>query len=212
MGTDKIPTSIVDKNGKQTTVHKNAYVAPKTRTANIVPQLSAPIPDLNENDEHITNLLNKAVVDIDHEWTQKYRVPVVPDLHTGLSFVAALVTPGESSFQKEFLAASDDEAALIGSYIQFKLSAFREGFKASIRKHPIDLDQGVNTTIFAKTEDGWIYRKATWTMQPFSPISKEDGQFFDLSQLIDRIERSGLKPSEKWNNWKLENGLSEPNA
>ena len=213
MSDNTVATPIVDKNGKQTTVHKKAYKSPSNRVANVVPTLSFETNQpFSEKDERIKERFEEHTVGVDHPWTQKYRVPVIKGLHPRMNFVATLAAPaqdtgGNDHYGEAHLEASDDEAALIGSFIQYKLSIFREGFLASLRKHPIDLDDGVNTISFAKTDRGWIYSKATWDMQPHSPYADSPVQYPNLIDLMDKIENWTDKPKESWVSWKTENGL-----
>ena len=207
MPSDKVPTQIVDKNGKQTTVHKKTYVAPKNRVASVIPPLSAPIPSrFEEKDERTVANIEKYTVDANHEWTRKYRVPVVDGLGSTMYFVATLAAPGETYWGRDFLEATEDEAALIGSYIQYKMSDYYEHYQAQSRRHVVDIDNGVNTTGFGKMERGWIYNKATWQGQPYAPRMDEE-QYPNLIELMDRIETFASAPSPRWEAWKTSNGL-----
>jgi len=207
MPNDKVATPVVDKNGKQTTVHKKVYVAPKNRVANIVAPLSVPIPNrFEERDELRAQRIEEATVGTDHEWTRKYRVPVVHGLGSNTYFIATLAAPEENIWGSDYLEATDDEAALIGSYIQYRMSDYYESYQAASRKQPLDIDSGVNTTGFAKLERGWIYNKATWRGQPFAPRIDEE-QYSNLMDLIDRMESFAGRPNERWSEWKTKNGL-----
>ena len=171
MPNDKISTPIVDKNGKATTVYRKSYTMPdKNRLRGIVAPVSTPVPtQFDSKDERRMNVLQEGIADIDHEWTRKYRVPMIHGMHPRVHLVATLAVP-EKEIVTEYLEATEHEAALIGSYIQYKLSGYySEHAIGGMRRHPVDVDEGGNTTSFAKLDRGWVYRNITWSNQPFYP-------------------------------------------
>lgn len=213
MSQPKVPTPIVDKNGKRTTVHKNAD-KPDAPAKNRIPQVQ-PATDFSQLDERQRNTLNRLTqdesVNLDNEWTHNYRIPMVTDLYNNWKFQVALVQPGESPWGG-YLEATEDEVKAISAYLEYTMRYYNQGWRNNMEKLPVDIDGSVNTVVFAKTPRGWVYRRSSWTSQVFSPRI-EERQFESILDLIDQNVaghsdgKGGFVQNNEWLGIREERGI-----
>ncbi len=63
-----------------------------------------------------------------------------------------------------------------------------------MKRLPLDMDVGINTTRVAKTRDfGWIYRNQTWRDQMFYPNHTDKHRFDTVEELILNIKPSSMQ-------------------
>lgn len=148
-------------------------------------------------------------VDLQHPWVTKYRVPPVNSLYPNFSFIASLATGTEENTLDNFLEPTDEDAALVGAYINFYKSRWYHGsFLRELEQYPLDLDGGANTTSFALSTHGWVYRKVSWQNQSQFPYRNSEIQYATLIELLNSIETRGDSgPSPKWVEFKLANDI-----
>lgn len=124
------------------------------------------------------------------EWADKYRTPVVSMLNPNEQYVACLVVPQEDDEIARiwnFLTPDEADARLLGQYIEYRLQRwYSKDFTDRLKAKPLDLDPGVNTVSFVKTEGGWRYSRASWRDgPPFVPVMNAEVQYATLLELID---------------------------
>lgn len=142
------------------------------------------------------------------------RIPVVPNPYPGWKYEVALVITGDDVWGPA-LRPDEAETALLVSYLGYRMSWYNAGWQAKMRKRPLDVDSGTNTTILQKRGEGdWCYRKATWQHGPFMVPSRYDGEEpMGLAALLDRINgyyRDEKRPDgtrelvifQHWQEWK----------
>jgi hypothetical protein len=103
--------------------------------------------------------------DLTHPWVERYRIPLVEHQWPQWKYEVALVRPTERDHDFETLVAqwpTEEEAALIGRYIDFRRRWYREHFQQQMLARALDVDSGTNTQILLKSEKGWHYRRGTW--------------------------------------------------
>jgi hypothetical protein len=146
-------------------------------------------------------------VDLQHPWVTKYRVPPVDSLYPSFAFIASLATGGD--MLDNFLAPTDEDAALVGAYIDYYKSYwYGDSYLRQLAQYPLDLDGGANTTSFALSNKGWVYRKSTWQGQPQFPYWNSEIQYGTLLDLINSIETrsdNGINP--RWTSYKLDHNI-----
>lgn len=106
--------------------------------------------------------------DLTHRWAVEHRVPVVTSLPMWMYEAALLVpthaeggTPDPDAFRlRETVWPTDAEAAVIGSYIDYRMTYYREGYHR--RERALDVDDSTNTVTFTKTDRGWVYSRLTY--------------------------------------------------
>jgi hypothetical protein len=106
--------------------------------------------------------------DLTHRWAVEHRVPVVTSLPEWLYEAALLVpnfpeggSPDPDSFRlRETVWPTDAEAEVIGSYIDYRMTYYREGYHR--RERALDVDSSTNTVTFTKTDKGWTYSRLTY--------------------------------------------------
>jgi hypothetical protein len=62
---------------------------------------------------------------------------------------------------------TEAEAEVIGCYIDFRRSYYRESWAARMLERPFDVDDSTNTVVLLKTERGWQYRRASFRHGPW---------------------------------------------
>jgi hypothetical protein len=140
---------------------------------------------------------------------REFKIPCTKGGGTGICGMA-------SAFSNNFIICLDADSSEPTDMELKQLSSYREYKVRSLYRNPdaiLDMefpaDNGHNTTVFLKGpawscngEQGWCYRKMTWTMGPvFVPtIGMKDAPPWNLVHLLDNIEN--LIP-EKWQEWKL---------
>lgn len=151
------------------------------------------------------------VLDLNHPWVEKYRIPVIDFYDPRYYYFAALVIPDLSIEDPlfKFVMPTEEDAKLFGSYITYRISqfGFREGYVNKIHSEKLDVDSGVNTISYAKHEVlGWCYKRATWETGPF-PHYGTSIRFETLVEAMDHCESIAGEPSKDWEAWKTEHNL-----
>lgn len=97
---------------------------------------------------------------------------------------------------------TDLELRQLRSYIAFVMTRciYKESFGLEVLKKPLPfIDWMANTLVFAKSETGWSYRRASWTIGPYFVPGIDKGM-----PLADVIERAEDLIPERWVTWKAE--------
>jgi hypothetical protein len=112
---------------------------------------------------------------------------------------------------------TDDEAAMLASYLDLRLTWYNAGYRQRMARRPLDTDSGANTVIFHKWGAGdWGYRRASythglmWTVggpglrnNPPLGLTGPAAQPHTLLALLDRIKQLGTdEPDAGWEAWK----------
>lgn len=100
--------------------------------------------------------------DLEHPWAKKYRIPLVSTLYPRWRYEVALAVPRDDDLYR-LVWPTEDEARAIGIYIDHRRNWYREGYRQRMLARPLDVDSGTNTVVLAKNEDGWHYRRDSWT-------------------------------------------------
>lgn len=128
------------------------------------------------------------------------RIPVVSSPHPRWKYEVALVI-SDSDLWGPAIRPSDAEVRMIVAYIEWRMEYYNAGWKAKMRKRPLDVGNSTNTVTLMKLADGdWRYQKATWRhgSWPFCNMTER----FTLEALLDHINSFGSEPSPKWQAWK----------
>jgi hypothetical protein len=138
----------------------------------------------------------------------KLRIPVVSSPYPAWKYEVALFIndPHDHSFDPPLwgfaLRPDDAEVRMITAYIEWRMEYYNEGWKAKMRKRPLDVDSSTNTVILQKRGEGdWCYRRMTWDRGPLM-VPVKDGEDLDLERLLDRINDYGSEPNPKWRAFK----------
>jgi len=155
--------------------------------------------------------------DVQAEWSAKYRTPVISDGYANKAYVACLVFPIEGDTLNEIWGIQEPDeadAALLGQYIEFRIASwYNQRWINLMGQKPLDIDPGINTVIFRKTDKGWHYTRASWrTGPPFIPMLNAEKQYSTLLEIMDQERMLGDRPDSKWEAFKEENGLIHVNA
>ena len=139
--------------------------------------------------------------DHDHPWAGAYRIPLTSD-HPSWMYEVALVRVGYGFSEGHHLAAtvpSDDEARVVGSYIDFRRSYYGPHGAAEKLERPFDVDDSTNTVVLVRTATAWAYRRASWRVGPPYIASPAPGaDVAGLIALLDDINDL----SDTWEPWK----------
>lgn len=144
---------------------------------------------------------------------EEFKVPVAGSLWPGLIWIAC-VAVGKLAGEMP----TDEEAAQVASYIDYTLATvYNEGFADQIRRLPLPLCGGHNTTIFVKhpmeradggSFVGWGYRRTSWhtgswphTYQHRKDVKDLPGPL-TLRQVLDKVCGWSDSPNPKWEAWK----------
>lgn len=147
--------------------------------------------------------------ELKEDWAKKYRTPVVGALNPSEWYAACLVVPRDEDVLADawkFVVPEEADAKLLGKYIEYRLSLWNGEYAIQLMKAaPLDIDRGINTFSFVKTEGGWRYSMSSWTMgAPFFPEMSAEVQFPTLLALLDSIENSGGVSYHRWEKFKAE--------
>lgn len=145
---------------------------------------------------------------LQESWARKYRVPVVEALNPNKQYAACLVVPKEGDELAKawgFLTPTDNDAKLIGQYIEFKLELWYSPYAIqTMKKLPLDIDRGGNTVSFVFTQGGWRFARASWRVgPPFVPIITAKVQYPTLLKLMDFEQSINGVASPKWEAFKV---------
>lgn len=130
------------------------------------------------------------------------RIPVVRTSHPRWKYEVALVIGSEDDrYWTPGLRPDEAEVRQIAAELEWRMTYYNEGWKAGMRKRPLDVDGTTNTVILQKFGDGdWRYRRASFEhgMWPFYNNPRR----FTLEQLLDHINDYGSEPNPKWRAFK----------
>lgn len=133
------------------------------------------------------------------------RIPVVRSAWPWWKYEMCVVItePGteESRWELSALRPNPREIAQLAAELEYKMAWYNDGWKAQMRKRPLDIDSGTNTVILQKVAEGdWRYRKMTFQhgLWPFYNME----QRFTLEQLLDHINDWGDSPNPRWREFK----------
>ena len=134
------------------------------------------------------------------------RIPVVGSPFPGWRYEVALVCPNTPAGQDLYPSLRPDEAEVrqFVAYLEYRMEYYREGWKAKMRRRPLDVDDSTNTVILWKRGEGdWCYRRDSWRTGPLVVPSTFDCDApVGLEALLDRINDYGGEPNPKWRAWK----------
>lgn len=154
-------------------------------------------------------------VDMNHPWVEKYRLPVIDSTNPRYGYIVSVVVPREDDeYAKLFnlAAPTDAEAAVIGSYLEYKVETlgYRSGYLAKMRERALDVDDTINTITLVKRTDGsWAYSRITWT-QPPAPFVNASYVPKSVIEILDYIEKDYMTKETKaeWIEWKRAHSLT----
>jgi hypothetical protein len=126
------------------------------------------------------------------------RVPVVTTANPGWKYEVCLMIDGSEDALWPSLRPDDTEVKQVAAYIEYRMEYYNAGWKAKMRRRPLDADGSTNTVVLRKRPDGgWCYRRRSWERGPMMvPVP---GEVLTLEALLDRI--NDIVP-EKWQAWK----------
>jgi hypothetical protein len=134
------------------------------------------------------------------------RIPVIGTPHPQWRYEVALVCPSTPAGQDLYpaLRPDDAETRMIAAELEWRMTYYNEGWKAKMRRRPLDTDGTTNTVILWKRGDGdWCYRRDSWNRGPLVVPSKYDGEEpAGLEALLDRINDYSGEPNPKWRAFK----------
>lgn len=125
------------------------------------------------------------------------RIPVVANPYPRWKYEVALMITGDDLWGPA-LRPTDAEVAQVVAYIGYRMEYYNEGWKAKMRRKPLDTDATTNSVILLKLAEGdWRYRRMSWEHGPWPFYDMTER--FTLEGLLDKI--NDLVP-EKWQAWK----------
>lgn len=146
-----------------------------------------------------------------HDWSVRYRLPVVHTPNPMWRYHVAVVVPDERNLWG-VLTPDEGEVAVLGSYLQYRIQSFYNArWIAKMAQEPLDTDATVNTFTFMKHRDrGWQYKVASWELHgPWPYSAMEQPAFPGLAGLIGLLDwecrEIGGAPGEvspAWAAWK----------
>lgn len=154
---------------------------------------------------------------LDHPWVERYRIPMVSSHHPDYHYFVTLADfcPDNEARTNlwDVLTPTEEEAAIVGSYIEFKVAdqGFREHYLKEIRSRILDVDSGYNTISLAKRGHGlgWGFVRMSYRDSILYPYYDAETKYFNLVDLLDFIETySGDKPREAWVDWKTAHNIT----
>ena len=135
----------------------------------------------------------------------KLRIPVIATPYPDWNYEVCVVIsrPGEpdADLWGPALRPDDRETAQIAALLGYRMEYYNSGWKAKMRKRPLDIDGSTNTLVLQKYAEGdWRYRRMSFDhgMWPFYNME----QRFTLEALLDRIYTHGDHPYQPWLDWK----------
>lgn len=108
-------------------------------------------------------------IGLDHDWTRRWRIPLVRNPYPRWKYEVALVVPPETPRPFDPWGAewaTEDEAEVVASLIGYRRDWYNDRWQAQMLKRPLDVDSGTNTVVLLKRDDGWSYRRATFCGGP----------------------------------------------
>lgn len=134
------------------------------------------------------------------------RIPVVRKPYPDWKYEVCLVVndpedPCDPPLWGVALRPDEAEVRMITAELEWRMTYYNEGWKARMRRRPLDVDGTTNTVILQKFGDGdWRYRRASFEhgMWPFFSME----QRFTLEALLDHINDYGGEPNPRWRAFK----------
>jgi hypothetical protein len=137
-----------------------------------------------------------------HDPLAALRIPVVRTSHPRWKYEVALVVGSEDdTLWAPGLRPDEAEVRQIVAELEWRMTYYNEGWKAKMRRRPLDVDGTTNTVILQKFGEGdWRYRRASFEhgMWPFF----NSGKRLTLEHLLDHINDYGSEPNPKWREFK----------
>jgi hypothetical protein len=134
-----------------------------------------------------------------HDPLAAQRIPVVRTAYPGWKYEVCVMIDEDADAPWPSLRPDDAEARQIAAYLGYRMEYYNEGWKAKMRRRPLDVDGTRNTVVLRKRPDGgWSYRRCSWQTGPFM-VPPPDDEPRSLEQVLDLI--NDVVP-EKWNAWK----------
>lgn len=138
------------------------------------------------------------------------RIPVVSTPYPRWKYEVALVISDDDLWGPA-LRPDDTEVAMIVAYLEYRMEYYNDGWKAKMRRRPLDVDSSTNTvTLMKRGEGDWRYQKATWQHGPW-PFY-DAAERYTLERLLDHINDYGSEPNPKWRAWKAAHPEAFPAA
>lgn len=123
--------------------------------------------------------------DLTHAWVARWRIPLLANPFPRWNYEVALVVPrGDRADLYGTVWPDESEAEVIGSFIDYRRSYYRDGYAKEMLERQFDVDATTNTVILLKTETGWRYRRASFTSGGVWP-------YFD-----DAVEQAKYPPTK----------------
>ena len=137
--------------------------------------------------------------DLTHEWVARWRIPLLANPYPRWKYEVALSVPrGDRPDLYGAVWPDESEAEVIGSYIDYRRSYYREGYAKEMLDRALDVDGTTNTVILLKTEGGWRYRRDSFSaggVWPYFNDTKEQAKYpptkAGLIALVHRINDLG---------------------
>lgn len=133
------------------------------------------------------------------------RIPVIGTPHPRWRYEVALVCPDSEAGQDLYPAErpSKAEAAMVAAYIEYRMEYYNAGWRAKMRKRPLDVDDSTNTVVLWKRGEGdWCYRRDSWRSGPLV-VPVRGGEPVGLDALLDRISGDHAPGmASRWRAWK----------
>lgn len=152
--------------------------------------------------------------DLDHEWCTKWRIPIVNTVMPTWRYEVALVIPSNETdlFQQNIIWPTEDEAEVIGSFIDYRMTYYNDGWARKMREQRLDVDSSTNTVILGKRRVGWGYRLASFTTPALWPYPETPSEIAakctpdkaGLIALLDKYKNIGDHIHQPWLDWKTE--------
>jgi hypothetical protein len=158
---------------------------------------------VRQDDDHLTAQLWPYDA-VRHDPLTALRIPVVRNAWPGWKYEVCVVIADPDSadgFGGPALRPDERETAQILAELEWRMTYYNEGWKAGMRKRPLDVDGSTNTVVLQKLADGdWRYRRMSFEhgLWPFFNME----QRFTLEALLDHVNDYGGEPNPKWREFK----------
>ena len=132
-------------------------------------------------------------VTLDHPWVERYRIPLVGSAYPAWRYEVALVVPSSDPGEPlpdfnlyEATWPSEEEAAVVGSVIDFRRSYYGEHWQTKMLEERLDVDSGTNTLVLIRRQGGWGFRLSTWRYGPTFVFAEGRADRAGLISVLDR--------------------------